>query len=806
MTDLQAIQIALEEEALAIGIRNYDKRRQKDEAQTRPGKRLVREAIEPLGHAIEAWVADVTSGKPTQFANLGYFLQDVDPLAAAWLTARKVIGSMTKRASLQNVALSLAGIIEDAVNFDKLATEAPKAYKKLQQKISKSSDQGYRHVVMRRQQKYAGVRTIKWSVKDKLTLGMLLIDLMENSVLLDGKPVFKKELHGFSKTRRLYVLTPCEGTVEWLEKSHEFCRLMEPMYMPMVVPPMGWTTIDDGGYLSKRLRYSLLKAHNRRNYLEELRHVEMPMVYQAVNALQNTKWRVNAGIVKLMREVWDGGMNIGKLPTKDKLPVPPDAGPEATDEEITRVKAQKFAVHEANIRGESKRLAMGLKIWLAEKFAEFPAIYFPHALDWRGRAYPVASYLHPQADDPAKALLEFSEGVPLGENGAFWLAVHGANCYGVDKVSFEDRAQWVMDHEQEILESAVNPLEGSRFWAQTDESPWRFLAFCKEWAGFVMSGRSSEYVSHQPVAFDGSCNGLQHYSMMLRDEKGGAATNLVPAKTPSDIYTLVAQQAERIAAQDENNPDAQAWKGKVTRKIAKRPTMTMPYGAGQFGYKEQILDDLRKIKEDTGSPHLGKTDEFMAALYLSRIMPEALGGVVVKAAEAMEWLQTTARIAAEDYLPIRWDSPSGLPVVQDYREMEGKRIEMELLGQRYRLMLQQEGDKLDRRKQAQGIAPNFVHTLDAAHMMRTTVLCVEQGITSFAMIHDSYGAHAGHADTLNYLLREAFVQQYTPDVLGQFREALLAQLPPKLAAKIPPLPSYGTLDHEAVRDSDYFFA
>jgi DNA-directed RNA polymerase len=44
--------------------------------------------------------------------------------------------------------------------------------------------------------------------------------------------------------------------------------------------------------------------------------------------------------------------------------------------------------------------------------------------------------------------------------------------------------------------------------------------------------------------------------------------------------------------------------GKVTRKIAKQPTMTMPYGAGQFGYRQQIMDALRKIEQDTGKPHL----------------------------------------------------------------------------------------------------------------------------------------------------------------------------------------------------------
>ena len=41
-------------------------------------------------------------------------------------------------------------------------------------------------------------------------------------------------------------------------------------------------------------------------------------------------------------------------------------------------------------------------------------------------------------------------------------------------------------------------------------------------------------------ALDGTCNGLQHYSAMLRDPVGGAAVNLRPSDTPADIYQTVA--------------------------------------------------------------------------------------------------------------------------------------------------------------------------------------------------------------------------------------------------------------------------
>lgn len=812
MQDLVAAQAAIEEEALNMGITRYREERAKDETNTRPGKRLLIESLRPLSGAISEWVADATSGKPTPHANLGYFLMDIDPMVAAYVTSKRVIHGMVAQASLQSVALGVSASLEDAVNFEKLKQESPRGYAQLQRKIAHTPNVRYRHVVMRKQQKYAGVRTVKWGNKERLTIGLLLIDLMRESVIVNGQPLFTRELgnkQGGRALHALYNLVPTPAAAEWLEESHARCELLEPVHLPMVVQPRPWSNPRDGGYLHPKLQYPLVKTKGRWAYLEELQHFPMPKVYTAVNALQDTPWRVNKAVLGVMREAWEQNAQIAKLPPRDPLPVPPNAPEDASDTEVQARRAEKASVHTQNARLMSKRLALGAKLWMGEKFSAFTRVYFPHALDWRGRAYPVASYMHPQADDTGKALLEFADGVALGDNGAYWLAVHGANCYGVDKLSFDERAQWVIEHTDEIVASALDPLShrGS-FWTKTEEAPWRFLAFCFEWAGYITSGQSPAYVSHIPVAFDGSCNGLQNYSMMLRDEVGGAATNLVPSEKPSDIYTQVALALEKIVARDApTRPEAAMWVGKVVRKVAKPPTMTMPYGAGQFGYRQQIIDALRKIEADTGKRHLdGPVDDFTAAGYLAGIMREALAGVVVKAAQAMDWLQEASRIASEDGLPIRWESPAGLPVVQDYRVKLGERIDAVISGARIQLMLSVEGEDLDKRRQAQGIAPNFVHSLDAAHMMETVCLGLGHGINAFAMVHDSYAAHAGHADTLNVLLRESFVAMYREDVLGKFRDALVKQLPPKLASRIPALPLLGTLEPEAVLASEYFFA
>jgi DNA-directed RNA polymerase len=285
---------------------------------------------------------------------------------------------------------------------------------------------------------------------------------------------------------------------------------------------------------------------------------------------------------------------------------------------------------------------------------------------------------------------------------------------------------------------------------------------------------------------------------------GGAAVGLVPSDVPSDIYSEVAKAANMLmqADADEGIELGQKWAGKMTRKLSKPNTMTTPYGATKRGMCGQIEGVFQKMKADG----VEVTADLKDCQYLANTNYQAIGKVVVAAHQAMDWLKEAARVAASNALPVSWTTPSGLLVLQSYREQIGKSLDFDVAGKRIRLMLKNEGDKLDGRKQSAGISPNFIHSLDAAHMMRTVAYCLDAGITDFAMIHDSYGSHAGAAEDLRNLLRRAFVDQYSEEVLADFKQQLANQLPAELAKELPELPPCGTLDLEGVMHSEYFFA
>lgn len=79
-------------------------------------------------------------------------------------------------------------------------------------------------------------------------------------------------------------------------------------------------------------------------------------------------------------------------------------------------------------------------------------------------------------------------------------------------------------------------------WWMKAEEPFQALAVCKEIIAAIDSGDPASFLSGVPVHMDGSCNGLQHYAALGRDEEGGAAVNLIKSAEPQDVYTGVCER------------------------------------------------------------------------------------------------------------------------------------------------------------------------------------------------------------------------------------------------------------------------
>ena len=815
----------LEAKMRGMGIDRYWNRAQKaaehkSETTVKPVRRLLTGTLGQVAEGVDSFVGKAYSGKAGARHAAVKFIEQLDADAVALLTVRCVLDGITRGDTLIALASRIGLMIMDEVQFRSFEEKDKREYMSLKDKYEKQSGH-YRHKrnAMRHHMDVKGVAMKDWTPAERVQVGAACLDIM-----IQTTGMIQQVTRTIDVKRQETVIVATQETMAWIQEAHNRCAALSPVLLPTIVPPKPWTSPFNGGYWTQKVRRMSIVKSQSKGYLQELCELEMPEVYDAVNVMQHTAWMINSDVLAVAKHLWDTGSQLGVIPPATDLPLPvrptflddkskPDAA--WTEEEKTAFREWKRSATDTytmNAKLKSLRLQFVKTMMVAESFEIEDEIFFPHQLDFRGRAYAIPMYLNPQGADLARGLLEFANGSSINDDTSrSWLAIHGCNCYGNDKVSLEDRVRWVEDNEQMLLAIAADPYENKE-WVDADK-PWQFLAFCFEWAAFKAHGWG--FVSTLPIQMDGSCNGLQNFSAALRDTTGGIAVNLVPAEMPQDIYQKVAdvvlERVKKDACDHENDLTmhiAQGWlQHGITRKVCKRPVMTLAYGAKVYGFQQQVFEDtVAPAKYDKSKPFPWSGTGWKAASYLGKVIWECVGTVVVSAREAMDWFQKAASVASSEGLPVRWTTPDGLVVLQAYPVLDIKRINLTFNGHRHYLTVATgESTKLDKRKQSNGISPNWVHSMDASHMRATLRQGWREGLRSFSLIHDSYGTHAGNAEALAQILREAFIEMYSDDVLHNFKEELTTQLPVKHEG-LPNLPPKGTLNLEVVKDSLYFFA
>lgn len=832
--DLMETQLRLEEEMTRKGAEKYlrdvsNAVGRKNEEATAYGQTILSHRLETLAGAIDEWKAQVQTSLGGRYTTIYPLIKDIPSTTLAFLTLKNVLSGISSVRTLQFVGVSIGTSVEDELRFAGIRDSERKQYERIIEGASKRSAYHYKHIyAVRRADRFS--TWAKWSRTDRLHVGVRMLELCMQSVGLVELTHQKIE-----KNQSIKYVKALPETVAWIEKKNDVMSLLRPVYEPMVVQPRDWSNPFNGGYISSNIRPLKLVKTKNKAYMEELTNTDMPIVYEAVNSLQHTAWQINTQVLDVMQNLWSSGSSVAGLPPREGLPMPPKPFDIDTNNEAKREwRIQAAKVHTQNLSLLGQRVAFSMALGIADRFSKYRKIYFPYQLDFRGRIYAVP-HLNPQGADYHKSLLRFANGKALGEEGWKWLAILGANLAGHDKVSLEDRVNWILDHEEEIIAIANDPYS-NRGWCSSIgdieiDKPWQFLAFCFEWKGYTEFGE--DYVSKLPVAMDGSCSGIQHFSAMLRDHIGGRAVNLIPAELPQDVYQLVANRVIELVNQDLVNGTedtlkhtdegvayvkngtkalAKQWlEFGITRKVTKRSVMTLAYGSKEYGFKEQLMEDIirpaKQACDKSGKPFVFQGDGYQAAQYMAKYIWISVNEILVKAGQAMKWLQHAASLAASEELPVRWTTPVGFPVMQAYPDLHNRRVKTAINGKLVYLTMYVEKDNLDRRRQSQGIAPNFVHSCDASHMMLTIARAKQEGIKNFAMIHDSFGTTAGDTEDLYRIVRDSFVEMYGDvEVIESFRDEIMNQLSIKNQAKLEALPARGELAINEVVTSRYCFA
>ncbi|KAK0989940.1 DNA-directed RNA polymerase [Friedmanniomyces endolithicus] len=603
-------------------------------------------------------------------------------------------------------------------------------------------------------------------------------------------------------------------------------------HMPMVVEPRPWTGWNDGGYLhypTPILRLGVGDKSGKDYFLAAAGKGDLEQVYAGVTALGKVAWKVHPDVLRVQIAAWNSGEAVANFaPLHATMTAPPE--PEATADgsarrkwlmELRDIENKRAGIH-------SKRCFQNFQLENARAVVN-ETLYFPHNMDFRGRAYPIPPYLNHMGADNVRGVLVFAQGKELGDGGLRWLKIHLATAAGYDKASLEERVRFTDDNLEDIWDSVRNPLDGKRWWLKAEDA-WQTLAACFELTQALASPDPTKFVSTIPIQQDGTCNGLQHYAALGGDQIGARQVNLEPGDRPSDVYTAVAEAVKDEVAKDAaaGNPVAQKLNGHLTRKCVKQPVMTNVYGVTFFGAKQQVRRQVEILFPDVSRGDAINVDHM--AHYVTTKIFQSLGQMFSGAQAIQHWLgqcadristcltpeqiaqlcdpATLAEKALEKAGPsakprgaasggkgkpppekrrmsysadrqmnvdakplfrstVVWTTPLRLPVVQPYRTSKAKEVKTNL--QMIKLQEPQVWDPVSKRKQLQAFPPNFIHSLDATHMLLSALKCTEVGMT-FAAIHDSFWTHARDVDRLGLLLRDAFVEMHSENIVGRLRE------------------------------------
>lgn len=636
-----------------------------------------------------------------------------------------------------------------------------------------------------------------WPATIRVKIGSLLISLLmqvakvpvtgtdpvSGTRVKSKAPAFHHS-YQYQNGNKIGILRPHKVLANYLSGER---TAIQPQQLPMLCKPRPWTSWNVGGYW-----YTPSTIIRSKDSPEQVAYIaaasergQLQSIFDGLNVLGNTPWTVNKEIFKILSQIWNSKKefldippHVPPIPDLSDIPVPP----RDSDPGVLRDYRRKCrAVTLENGRLYSQRCDLNYKLDIARALVG-ERFYMPHNIDFRGRAYPLSPHFNHLGNDVTRSLLIFWEGRKLGPKGLWWLKVHLANLFGVNKASHDERVRFVDENMEKVISCAEAPLSPDNTWWKEAEGPFQALATCMEIRNALRClGGHENFESHLTVHQDGSCNGLQHYAALGGDFEGAREVNLEAAERPQDVYSRVLEivkskvLGEAKSESSANKDLANIVFPVLSRKVVKQTVMTHVYGVTYVGAREQIANRLRDIDEFPNEL------VFRSATYLAQRVLDAVRELFTSAHEIQDWLGDNAtritraivtdadlrEIESKFVSSVIWTTPLGLPIVQPYRQEKRKQINTEL--QTVYITDPYSFQGVNARKQRMAFPPNYIHSLDASHMLMSALQCAERNI-SFAAVHDSYWTHAADVDILNKTLRERFVELHSRNLIEKLRD------------------------------------
>lgn len=679
-----------------------------------------------------------------------------------------------------------------------------------------------------------------WNFKKKMKVGMALLQTAKQQNLCQFTMRYRQDRK--KKYDRITFVHLSDDVKEMMEQSAaDLMAYLCPTRFPLVCRPLDLTEDEQGGFRSEDLRRrskvvtgttvkiitpqgedevasDLLDQSGSLGAAEEEGYVSGRVApperhsttsRETINNLQRIEWRVNDRVLGLMEDFHNADNPVGRVPrkTNEREEIGRWAD-DATPQEIAQHKARLSQVYTEWHRNETSRLQF-YTLTNAARSLKGRVLWHAYNADFRGRFYSDSAYLNPQGDDLNKSLIQFATPYKVSKVGIYWLMVGLANEMGYDKASFDGRVKWVQERMDLWKQIDANPHNTVREWE--DDSKMKNATFTRVARIFDLMNALRTGYSSMPVNLDGSCNGAQHWAAITRDNAVAEKVNLMDTPVPQDLYQFVADGCTKMCMDEPNpwrNMFLEHFDGAISRKVCKRSVMCDPYGISDHSVRGYVIAEghLDWVPKET---------RIAAA--------KEMGDLICTSKEKqMQFVNHGKRLATllcgwvvgETNTPFWWYSPNGFQVINHYQKREKMLLSLEIWNKSFERKYQVQStvkidtDEPSAEKSAQAMPPNWIHSIDGAHMSFSVNGMIAVGIIQQSVIHDSFGCPAEDVPVMREIIKEKFYEIHLSDQLRGLIDHAEAIVGRELPADHPASDEYqlGDYDIRDVLDSEYAFA
>lgn len=433
--------------------------------------------------------------------------------------------------------------------------------------------------------------------------------------------------------------------------------------------------------------------------------------------------------------------------------------------------------------------------------------------------YSEPLYFNYQSSELAKALLLFTKPGQINindEKAINFLKIYGANCFGLDKLSFDSRVRWV----DRNVEGIINYNKDDTLIMKSKDK-LLFTAFCIEYKRYIEHFRygSGTLNTYLPIQLDATCNGYQHLNMLINQSKLFDVLNLGSGTTsdiPYDLYLYILDKVNKIINNKIKEGNLQGEQLDIHKRLAafpfnrsmiKKAIMTFAYNAANITLVDYIVNELkyhcntvipRKKKEnimrnerkaENKKSRSSKNAEVRKEIDLNWYKASNDGNTLVnyndivlyvkyllqfiqsedsEVKKLKDYMRDMIKIYVSLNITMEWTIPGGLLVnntymkqlqIKPYSYSPGK-INIGIY----------DGNKIDIRKMLSSLMPNLIHSLDASTLcklylnFKSSVAWVsKEQYMSFYSVHGCFATTADLMGLLIESLRMAYIKIYIDD-------------------------------------------